>query len=85
MDKFNLYLADLVESNEPETETEKIIFNKLTAMKWKNIKKHEYGDAYYAKSTTDGNVMVEYSKDDMHLNVWSKDGKKHIRTIKSSS
>ncbi len=78
---------DIIETkdyNEPETEVETIILNKLKAMRWTNIKKSSYGDAYYAKSTTDGNVLIEYSSNDKHFNIWSRDGKTHIRVIKSS-
>jgi hypothetical protein len=69
---------------EPETEVETIILNKLKEMQWTDIEKSCYGDAYYAKSTTYGNVLVEYSSDDEHFNVWSRDGKTHIGVIKSS-
>ena len=75
-------LEAIIESEEPETETEKIIFNKLKAMKWKSLKKSDWGDAYYATSITDGRVLIEYSKDDKHLTVYSKDGKTFIRNIK---
>lgn len=82
--KSTLLEAIIEDSNAPETETEKIIYDKLKAMNWKNIKKHDYGDAYYATSTLDGKVLIEYSKNDKHFNVFSKDGNKHIRTIKSN-
>lgn len=77
-------ILEVYSDEEPETEVEKIIYDKLKTMKWKSIKKHEYGDAYYANSPMNGKVMVEYSKSDKHFNVYDKSGKTLIRQIKSN-
>lgn len=72
----------LIESNKPETEVEIIIYNKLKALQWKNIKKGKWSDSYYAISFLDGKVMVEYSKDSSELKIYNKDGDTFIRSIK---
>lgn len=74
--------AIVEDSNAPESEVETIIYNKLKALQWKNIKKGKYSDSYYATSPTNGRVLVEYSDVDSALSIWSKDGKTFIRNIK---
>lgn len=53
------YMQDF---NEPETKIEWIIYNQLKDSKMINIKKAEFGDAYYATCMKDGKIFAEYDK-----------------------